>query len=730
MIRRPDSAPLVLADDHDAVTYNGNWTNGITEDFDASLQMVVYSEGITLKLGTDDDRSICDVYVDNVFWGSLDTYAATPGELAVTIPLARLGLHVVEIRNRPERNTACVPVSSTSFKLEFKQLETAYDGHAIDYTYDDLSRLLAADYFAAWDDANPARDYTFGYDVAGNRTSEVVNVDGAPFSSQTHTYDAANRISSAGFAYDNAGRMTSDGTNTYSWDRANRLLGMGSASYAYNGLGQRVQQTVSGVVTDYLLDVQPGLAKVIAAMTGANTERFVYDPMGVSAQQDSVGDWTWMVKDGLGSVRGVIDDGFDAIASRHFAPYGVSYGEQGSFTVPFAFTGEMLDANGLQYHRARYYNPALGVFPSLDPLEGVLQQAMSLNRYGYVGGNVVNLVDPSGLVRENPGDFDQCAPLLQGSNCCGFDVTAWFLDDLKIHWRWAMETSDTLDGPYGLFTYGPAPLLIKFAAFLDYAKAIPYKWMNFDPLWGTPGRGFCSSTNCRDTVTLCGACIHKSELGNIVYGAIGAGFLDFGTFDDELLWYGGRFAQGLSRDVEEAAVGIGISLQREYDIERIQTPIQFCNALRNTHGGWTFTPNDRVGEVVSQLLGDDIDFGSPHIEEWSWSYLQSGPESSCRPSITPLFPYPHTEPGIGYRGLFEIWNFNRTGGAAGTSGKGNRPGHADPFYTYQLPYSGDWAYLDIDLCNPNYTLAGVPNVYYGTQPDSGCGSLQPWLSAN
>ncbi len=406
VIRQPDSAPVVITyDDTDAVTYNGNWTNGITEDFDASLQIAVYSEGFTLKLGTGDDRSLCDVYVDNVFWGSLDTYAATPGELAVTIPLARLGLHVVEIRNRPERNKSAVPSSATSFKLEFKQLETAYDGHAIDYSYDDLSRLLAADYFAAWDGVNPVRDYTFAYDVAGNRTSEVVNVDGSPFSSQTHTYDAANRISSTGFAYNDAGQMTADGTLSYSWDRAGRLLGAGDSSYAYNGLGQRVQQTVSGVVTDYLLDVQPGLAKVIAATTGANTERYVHE-RGLLSQQDSAGDWHWAVNDGLGSVRVQADGDFDVEGSRLFAPYGAPFDEQGTFDMPFAFTGEMLDANGLQYHRARYLNPVLGVFPSLDPVEGVLQQAMSLNRYAYVAGNVVNLMDPSGFA-------PSCNPLLQ-----------------------------------------------------------------------------------------------------------------------------------------------------------------------------------------------------------------------------------------------------------------------------------------------------------------------------
>ncbi|CAG1006605.1 hypothetical protein ANRL4_03645 [Anaerolineae bacterium] len=42
------------------------------------------------------------------------------------------------------------------------------------------------------------------------------------------------------------------------------------------------------------------------------------------------------------------------------------------------------------YLRARYYVPQLGAFPSLDPVE-------EGNRYGYVGGNVVNRVDPSGM---------------------------------------------------------------------------------------------------------------------------------------------------------------------------------------------------------------------------------------------------------------------------------------------------------------------------------------------
>ncbi|CAG0968091.1 hypothetical protein ANRL4_01077 [Anaerolineae bacterium] len=49
------------------------------------------------------------------------------------------------------------------------------------------------------------------------------------------------------------------------------------------------------------------------------------------------------------------------------------------------------------YLRARYYLPTLGVFPSLDPVEGIPEHASSLNRYSYVAGNTINAVDPTGL---------------------------------------------------------------------------------------------------------------------------------------------------------------------------------------------------------------------------------------------------------------------------------------------------------------------------------------------
>lgn len=105
------------------------------------------------------------------------------------------------------------------------------------------------------------------------------------------------------------------------------------------------------------------------------------------------------VQDGLGSVRGVVDNDWpdlDVLGTRRYAPYGSPFGVEGTMSTAFGFTGEMTDENALVFLRARYLNPSLGIFTSLDPVEGEIRRAMSLNGYNYVLGNPANLFDPSG----------------------------------------------------------------------------------------------------------------------------------------------------------------------------------------------------------------------------------------------------------------------------------------------------------------------------------------------
>ncbi len=367
------------------------------------------------------DYGICDVYVNGMLWQGFDNYAASAGEDAISLALQGDGPHVLEVKNRAEKNR-----SSSGYKVAFKQLvvEREYDLHTIQYGYDGLSRLLSADYFAGDNvDGTAFRQYGYTYDLAGNRTQEVVTVSGTP-TTTNYTYNAANQISNTGFAYDDAGRMTSDGVNTYTWDRATRLLSMGGISYAYDGLGDRISQTANSVVTNYLNDVQPGLTKVLAETKNGNTIRYGHGPRGIQAIESSTGSWQFPIQDGLGSVRAEVDASLGQVSGQHYAPYGAPFGTTGTFVGPFGFTGEQTDGNSQVYLRARYYNPDIGVFSSLDPFEGIVKRSMSLNGYSWVEGNSVNASDPSGntLMLASVMNSSLCSLSGQQADCSCYGI--------------------------------------------------------------------------------------------------------------------------------------------------------------------------------------------------------------------------------------------------------------------------------------------------------------------
>jgi hypothetical protein len=95
----------------------------------------------------------------------------------------------------------------------------------IDYTYDPLNRLTAADY-------STGDYYHYAYDSVGNRLSQEDMVGGQP-SVFNYVYDDANRLASVNgvnYTFDDNGNLLSDGTNTYVYDYANRLVSVSGQS--------------------------------------------------------------------------------------------------------------------------------------------------------------------------------------------------------------------------------------------------------------------------------------------------------------------------------------------------------------------------------------------------------------------------------------------------------------------------------------------------------------------
>ncbi len=120
------------------------------------------------------------------------------------------------------------------------------------------------------------------------------------------------------------------------------------------------------------------------------------------------------MRDALGNIRTVTDGNVSVAESRRYSPYGEVEG--GTSQTVYGFTGEPTDSTGFVHLRARYYNPAIGQFFTLDPAE-------TANRYAYVDGNPVNRRDPTGLnpaVIDGGGGRNGCWP--PGSFCLGKEL--------------------------------------------------------------------------------------------------------------------------------------------------------------------------------------------------------------------------------------------------------------------------------------------------------------------
>jgi RHS repeat-associated protein len=161
-------------------------------------------------------------------------------------------------------------------------------------------------------------------------------------------------------------------------------------TYAYNGLGDRLQATVNGMTTTFTLDLATGLTQVL----GDGTNTYLYGASRI-AQENSAGR-EYFLGDALGSVRQMADAGGEVVHAAFYSPYGEVLSTAGAAQTGYGYTGEQQDASGRVYLRARVYDPGVGRFVTRDTWGGNDKQSMSYNMWLYTFGNPVNITDPSG----------------------------------------------------------------------------------------------------------------------------------------------------------------------------------------------------------------------------------------------------------------------------------------------------------------------------------------------
>ncbi len=271
---------------------------------------------------------------------------------------------------------------------------------------------------------------TYGYDADNQLTSEM-----SPVESIGYSYDAAGNRNGAGDVIGPGNQLLSDGVWNYTYDAAGNLIQKVGVSpgpdknltwtYTYDNLNALTSavETTSGTATTTVVYDYDALGNRIeedATINGARTQvtRFAYDGQNVWADLNgsntlvtrrlflnavdeviarisSGGTVAWYLTDRLGSVRALVNSTGAIIDQINYDGFGNIISESNpSESDRYLWTGREFDrVTGLQYNRARYYDPVTGRWITPDP-SGIA--AGDTNLYRYVKNDPTNLTDPSG----------------------------------------------------------------------------------------------------------------------------------------------------------------------------------------------------------------------------------------------------------------------------------------------------------------------------------------------
>ncbi|HKT00837.1 MAG TPA: pre-peptidase C-terminal domain-containing protein [Rugosimonospora sp.] len=266
------------------------------------------------------------------------------------------------------------------------------------YSYDAASQLTGIHYTGPG--GTEIGDLTYVHDPLGRVEGVLGSLAHVtiPSTGPPATYDAANELTSLGgqqYTYDADGNLTGDGTRSYTWNARGQLAGVTGpgldASFGYDAAGRRINTTVNGTTTGYLYD---GASLVQEQTSGApSVNRLAGGPDLTLSRSDASG-VTEPVTDGLGSVVGLVDGSGTLATQYSYDPYGQPTASGTASGNTQQYTGREYDAaTGLQYNRARYYDPGTGRFISADPA-GFSGGGTNLYQYGL--SDPVNLSDPNG----------------------------------------------------------------------------------------------------------------------------------------------------------------------------------------------------------------------------------------------------------------------------------------------------------------------------------------------
>ncbi len=405
MTDRKNQVTIYLYDELDRltqVTYAGGATTTFSYDAGNRLTQAVDSLSGTITLTYDDlDRLISETTPQGLV---SYTYDAVGRRISMTVAGQAAVNYTYDDANRLTQVTQGSSTVLIAYDDSGRRTSmTLPNGIVAEYSYNTASQLTGITYKLG---VTVLGDLIYEYDAAGRREKVSGSYAGTalPQALGSTTYNAANQQLTFGaqtLTYDNNGNLTSDGTNSYTWNSRNQLVSISgpglTASFEYDAFGRRMTKTINGTSTSFLYD---GLTPV-QELSGTTPTANMLTGLGIDeyfTRSDSAGIRN-LLTDALGSTIALTDTSGTQQIQYTYEPFGKTTTTGAANSNSLQYTGRENDGTGLIYYRARYYHPGLQRFISEDPIGFAGGDS---NLYAYVGNNPTNFIDPFGYQSQSP----------------------------------------------------------------------------------------------------------------------------------------------------------------------------------------------------------------------------------------------------------------------------------------------------------------------------------------
>jgi RHS repeat-associated protein len=381
-----------------------------------------------------------------------------------------------------------------------------------------------------------------------------------------------------------------------------------SATFTYDGDGNRVSQTINGVTTYFVGNYYE--------LTGAQVTKYYY----AGAQRVAMRKYTipqpmtveYFLSDHLGSTSITTDSNGAKVSEMRYTAWGeVRYSWKSSqsttpaYSLPdYTYTGQYSDSYiNLLWYGSRHYDPELGRFIQPDSIVPTsVQGVQAYDRYAYVSNNPVRYTDPTGhMMTEGCGDegkshchasdleiainAQKLAKLQQGvydRKCAAGNsayCSGWSNSSPRLIIGFHAGAGVTMDLGYGGYTYDQTDLVFDFKSGTFYVMKTTGEGTYVGVPNGAALEGYVGTTNVHG--------IPSSATPDQVADLLAGPNMDIA----------GDIGLDLLPDVE-TSVGKGLSVDLDPDTG---TPI-------TTTAGPMYTTETKIGAGVS-LLPLPIDFG-------------------------------------------------------------------------------------------------------------------------